>query len=249
MACTPAPAAKALLAEATAQWPKRSRASDGICPSLSHTAASPKSDHELGNAGDLTHDPANGCDAHAEARRLVTRRDRRVKYIISNRQIWNPLIATRATYSALRTEGVGRLRALASAAPGWRSYTGPNPHTTHAHVSIHAAGRNDTRPWFVDVPGPPVPPPAPSWKWEDYVPNPTDFTSACMDPVTGGWWQQTARGGVDGHNGAVVHDSYLDHPELGGGIRLMVAIVPSMRHPGSFIQIASDGSVYDWPTK
>lgn len=171
MVCLPAPACRALLAQATALWPKRSRASDGICPSAAHTKANPTSDHELGNAVDLTHDPTNGCDAHRWARLLADRRDRRVKYIISDRKIWNPLVAARATYSALRSEGASRLRAAVSAAPGWRSYSGRNPHTSHAHVSIHARSRGDTSPWFVDLPTPPVPPaPSPIHLEEDDMP-------------------------------------------------------------------------------
>lgn len=126
VACAPAPACKAALAQASALWPNRSKASDGICASPKHTSQNPTSDHELGNAVDLTHDPANGCDAHRWARDLAARRDPRVKYIISARQIWNP-----------------------AKSPDWRPYTGSNPHTTHAHVSIHSVARSDTSPWFI----------------------------------------------------------------------------------------------------
>ncbi len=96
---------------------------------------------------------------------------------------------------------------------------------------------------------PDVPAPAPSWKWTDHMPKPTEFTSACHDPVSGGWWAQTAEGGVDGHTGATVKESYKDHPELGGGIRYFVAIVPSPTLPGGFCQIANDGALYNWPPK
>lgn len=84
------------------------------------------SDHNDGNAFDLTHDPANGCDAHRLVHELVARRDPRVKYVISNRQIWSTLLA----------------------AKGWRPYSGSNPHTKHAHVSITWAARGDTSPWW-----------------------------------------------------------------------------------------------------
>lgn len=73
---------------------------------------------------DLTHDPAHGVDAHQLARTVFVR-DRRVKYLISNGQIWNPAVS-----------------------PHWRRYTGSNPHSKHAHISIHGWARNDTRSWF-----------------------------------------------------------------------------------------------------
>jgi hypothetical protein len=86
-------------------------------------------------------------DAHGWARWLAKKRDRRVKYIISNRQIWTP-------------------------GSGWRRYTGSNPHTLHAHVSVNRAYENDTSPWFdgwlynigkntIVVPAPTPPAPAP----------------------------------------------------------------------------------------
>lgn len=142
---TPAPACKAALAEATRLWPKRNKASDGIMGDAAHHARN--SDHNLGNAWDLTHDPANGCDAHAEAEKLKAKspRDPRIKYIISNRRIWNPSISH-----------------------AWRPYGGSNPHTKHIHVSIHGntTTRNNTRPWFGGAPVPaPKPTPSPSGDW------------------------------------------------------------------------------------
>jgi hypothetical protein len=144
VSCVPAPACKAALAQATALWPNRSRASDGICPSRAHTKANPTSDHERGNAVDLTHDPANGCDAHAWARLLVARRDPRVTYVISDRQIANAV-------------SVGGQPPWT-----WRRYNGSNPHTTHAHVSIKSTARNDTSPWFASAPEPEPLTPAPN---------------------------------------------------------------------------------------
>lgn len=137
---TAAPAAKAALAEASRLWPRRRKASDGILPSAAHTIQNPKSDHERGDAWDLTQDPERGCDAHAQVRAIVARRDPRVKYAISNRRIW----------------------AAARASEGWRPYSGRNPHTSHAHVSLYAARRNDTSAWFgVTSQTAPAPRPAP----------------------------------------------------------------------------------------
>lgn len=247
MSCEPAPACKAVLAQATARWPARSRASDGVCPSAAHTAANPTSDHELGLAADLTHDPLHGCDAHAEVRKMAARRDPRVKYIISRGEIWNPLIGAGPAYKAQRRGGAGRLRALLGATPGWRPYSGIDPHTHHAHISIRADARNDTSLWFGPPPLP-VPPPLPTpVPWEADMPKPNDFTSACVDPVTGGHWEQTAEGGVAGHDGAFVHGSYKDHPDLGGSVRYFTAIIPSGK--GGYVQISNDGKRYQWDPK
>ena len=120
---TAASACRAALAEATRLWPARSRASDGILPSAAHTIANPTSDHELGNAFDLTHDPAHGVNCHLLAQ--VATGDPRVKYVIWDAQIWNPAVDRR-----------------------WRAYSGTNPHRSHMHVSIRAACRNDTSPWW-----------------------------------------------------------------------------------------------------
>ena len=127
MACTPAPACRAALAEATALWPNRSKASDGICPSAAHTAANPNSDHERGEAFDLTNDPGNGVDCNKLAALLVARRDPRVKYIIWNNRIVGP----------------GSKDGWA-----WSGYTGKNPHTSHMHVSIVPSARNSDAPWW-----------------------------------------------------------------------------------------------------
>jgi hypothetical protein len=124
VACTPAPACTSLLAQATELWPGRSRATDGICPSAAHTKANPKSDHERGEAVDLTHDPANGVDCQRIVLEMIGRRDGRVKYLIHNRLIYNAPVFLPVPY------------------------TGKNPHTSHLHVSIKPGARNDTAPWF-----------------------------------------------------------------------------------------------------
>ena len=119
----PARACKAALAEATQRAPSRNTASDRIMGDAAHCPGT--SDHCSGNAFDLTHDPGRGCDAHALIEGLRQRRDPRVKYLISKRRIWNPSISM-----------------------DWRPYTRPNPHETHAHVSIHGRARDDTSPWW-----------------------------------------------------------------------------------------------------
>ena len=109
------------LRDATARWPNRDRSSDGIMGDTAHQQR--HSDHNDGNAFDLTHDPAHGVDCAVLSRLVIN--DNRVTYVISNRQIYN----------------------RARVAEGWRPYTGLNPHNRHMHVSIRAASRDDLSPW------------------------------------------------------------------------------------------------------
>lgn len=127
---TPAPACRQALRDATARWGSRNRASDGIMGDARHQLR--PSDHNLGNAFDLTHDPANGVDCERLSRLVID--DPRVTYVIWNRQIYN----------------------RARASEGWRDYNGSNPHTHHMHVSIRAQSREDLSPW-VWSPGQPDP--------------------------------------------------------------------------------------------
>lgn len=135
-----APAAQAILDQASFHRPKRSRRSDGTIGDRAHRAR--RSDHNPDSRGivmaaDLTHDPAQGIDAHGWARWLAARRDPRVKYLISNGETWDPQ-------------------------RGWRRYTGKNPHRTHAHVSINRGHEFSTGPWFAGWLYPSAPPPAPA---------------------------------------------------------------------------------------
>lgn len=115
------PAAIAVLRQATALWPKRKKASDGLLPSLAHIHQNPNSDHNSGLAVDLTNDPARGVNCKDLFIKL--REDKRVDYLIFNRRIW-------------------------SARNGERDYTGSNPHEKHLHISIKAEHSKDTSPWF-----------------------------------------------------------------------------------------------------
>lgn len=143
--CNEAPAARALLREASAKWPHRRTSSDGVCARAEHTTANPGSHHEpwlllLGRwwatAVDLSDDKANGCDADALAEALRVRRDPRVLYVISNRRM----------YSSYPARGYP--------AWTWRPYTGSNPHETHTHISLTEEAVFSTAPWWPD----PTPP-------------------------------------------------------------------------------------------
>jgi hypothetical protein len=115
------PAAIAVLRQATAHWPKRKKASDGLLPSKAHVHQNPNSDHNSGFAVDLTHDPENGVNCSFLFIKL--QQDPRVKYLIFKGKIW-------------------------SIKNGNKEYTGSNPHNKHIHISIKEECGNDTSPWF-----------------------------------------------------------------------------------------------------
>lgn len=115
----PSLACKRALTDATSLCPKRSRVSDGLMGDSAHQTR--KSDHNDGNAFDLTHDPDNGVDCNLFAKLALL--DTRTTYVIWNRQICNV------------SDGQ------------WKPYHGKNGHTHHMHVSIKAALRNVASPW------------------------------------------------------------------------------------------------------
>jgi hypothetical protein len=118
---TPAKSCSKALKDATARWPTRDRASDGIMGDAAHQAR--KSDHNLGNAFDLTHDPTDGPDCHELSQLVIN--DPRVTYVI-----WTGKIFKRRIPAA-----------------GWQPYTGQNPHNHHMHVSIRDESRDDLAAW------------------------------------------------------------------------------------------------------
>jgi hypothetical protein len=121
IAKTAAPAAKAVLRQATALRPKRKKVSDGLLPSAAHQKQNPSSDHNTGFAVDLTHDPVTGFDGHELFKYFKA--DKRVKYIIFWGKIWSP-------------------------EKGDHTYTGVNQHKHHIHVSIKETAGEDTSNWF-----------------------------------------------------------------------------------------------------
>jgi hypothetical protein len=117
---TPSVACRVAFADANRLCSKRSRSFDGIMGDARH--AQRKSDHNDGNAFDLTHDPDNGIDCNFFAKLALL--DFRVQYVIWNRKIFN---------TDLR-------------AAGWRPYSG-SPHDHHMHVSIKPQHRNVAKGW------------------------------------------------------------------------------------------------------
>lgn len=122
-----------LRAQINAAAPHRSKVSDGTIGDVAHRNR--KSDHNpLPNGAvlalDITHDPGGGCDANSIAESLKASGDRRIKYLIWNKRIWNP-----------------------SVNPEWRRYSGANPHTMHVHISVKqtASLYDDPGEWLVVV--------------------------------------------------------------------------------------------------
>ena len=127
IAKTATPAAKSVLRQATAIWPKRKKASDGLLPSKAHVHQNPNSDHNSGHAVDLTHDKIAGVDCSVIYSEL--QKDDRVDYLIFKGKIW-------------------------SKAKGENTYTGSNKHNKHLHISIKKQCENDTSSWFPWMPEP-----------------------------------------------------------------------------------------------
>ena len=129
--------------------PNRSRAADGLVGDEAHQGTN--SDHnphyvpgvgsEIVTALDLTHDPAGGFDSYKFADNLRIHRDRRIKYVISNRRIFSSYASgSRAAWA-------------------WGPYGGSDPHTNHVHVSVLDAPISDTRtPWNLEGFGPDMTP-------------------------------------------------------------------------------------------
>lgn len=133
-----------LLAEVNAQFPHRSKKSDGGIGNAEH--ASRNSDHNpyivitedgkkigIVTAFDFTHDPDGGLDSEKLAEAILATKDPRIKYVISNRKI-------------------------ASGADGpspwaWRRYDGKNPHNHHVHISVEDTQKlfDNREPWGLAV--------------------------------------------------------------------------------------------------
>lgn len=135
MTWRPARSLQVLRAQINALAPNRNKSSDGLAGDAAHAAR--KSDHNPNAAGvvtafDVTHDPAGGMDGRWLADVLVAGRDRRIKYIIFNRQI----------VSSRQQPWV------------WRPYNGANAHLKHVHLSVDAdpALYDDESPWSLGVP-------------------------------------------------------------------------------------------------
>ena len=122
--------------------PNRSKKSDGTIGDSSHQPRA--SDHNPNADGvvtamDITNDPNNGVDARALAELLRNSKDSRIKYVISNSQIFS---STKSPWE-------------------WRKYTGSNAHTKHVHISVVGDKTlyDDVKPWPIEMVSKIEPPP------------------------------------------------------------------------------------------
>jgi hypothetical protein len=76
-----------------------------------------KSDHNSGDALDIGIKDSNQGEEIAQ-KLIKEAQEKNIKYIIWNKQIWNPSISN-----------------------SWRPYNGDNPHTTHVHVSFNRSAQ------------------------------------------------------------------------------------------------------------
>lgn len=115
-------------------YPGRSRDSDGTFPSAEHHLANPHSDHESGNAVDISHDPVHGVNTYRIADYMIAHPDKRLRYIISNKRIAGnaDFVSANPHYHC----------------PGpwqWGVYDGASDHTEHMHFSLeHAPALRDS---------------------------------------------------------------------------------------------------------
>lgn len=121
-------------------YPGRNKDNDGWIGDPAHQAR--VSDHNPNSAGvvtalDITNDPAHGLVSRSLAETLRLSRDKRIKYVISNRQIFSSVVQPWV----------------------WRDYSGSNPHTEHVHISVLANPTlyDDAGQWaLASVPAPSV---------------------------------------------------------------------------------------------
>lgn len=130
-----------LQAQLDKAFPGRSHASDGFIADDQHSTSSDHYPHKYPALGavpvvtafDGTHDPAHGCDNRLVCEAIRQSRDPRVKYVISNGELFSGYAtSSRAAWT-------------------WGPYTGSSdPHRTHFHVSVVATAIADsTRPWSI----------------------------------------------------------------------------------------------------
>lgn len=119
-----------LRTQINAQFPKRSKASDGWIGDTRHSHN--KSDHNPEGDGtvdavDITHDPAGGFDIAKFVTAMIAAKPKQIAYMIANGQI---------------------ISGNAGPSP-WvrRTYKSKNKHTKHVHVSVLDKFQDDTTPW------------------------------------------------------------------------------------------------------
>lgn len=165
-----APALDVLRDEINAAYPNRSKASDGWIGDRAHRNR--KSDHNPNSRGSV-----NALDVTAkgiDTAKLIeaAKKHPSVQYVIHDRRIMN--------------RDIGNFRS--------RAYTGPNPHTTHVHISIrqNRAAEQDRRSWGIGKAAASKPAPAK---------KPKPGIAAPRFPLKPGHWFGTERRDPRNHSG------------------------------------------------
>lgn len=126
-----------LRGQVNALAPGRSKASDGLIGDAAHASTSGHYPHtvpgvgtEIVTAWDCTSDPRGGCDSRLLAETLRRHRDPRIRYVISEREIFSSYASgSRPAWT-------------------WGPYSGVDPHENHAHIQVLDAPISDTStPW------------------------------------------------------------------------------------------------------
>lgn len=140
LAETPSSQTTGLRGQVNAIAPGRSKASDGLVGDEVHETTSGHYPHyvsgvgsEIVTAWDCTNDPTNGCDSWLLAETLRQHRDKRIRYVISNKKIFSSYASgSRAAWT-------------------WGTYSGSNPHTGHCHIQTLDDKISDTTtPWNLE---------------------------------------------------------------------------------------------------
>lgn len=114
--------------------PDRSKASDGTIADKRHEGI--RSDHNPDARGivlamDITNDPQHEAHAALICEAIRRSRDPRVAYIIYNRFMLRSYVKQHVP------------------AWMWATYTGPQPHDRHFHISVTSAGADDPALWAI----------------------------------------------------------------------------------------------------
>lgn len=121
--------------------PNRAKGADGTVCDENHPTTSDHCPHYVAGLGanmvtalDLTHDPDGGFNSYLFAEDLRKYRDPRIKYVISNEEMFSSYATSQ--YPAWT----------------WRPYSGADLHTNHVHVSVLDAVISDTKTaWRLDM--------------------------------------------------------------------------------------------------
>lgn len=150
-----APSLVALVDEIDTIAPRRDHTADGSIGDAAHQGRGTASDHNpdagFVHAVDITDDHVHFPTRARLVDSIVTRRDQRVGYLIDEGLVWR----CRASKVSDKNRAADRSQERDGMIPAWvpAIYTGPSPHTGHAHVSIlHTdRARNDLSRWLSPI--------------------------------------------------------------------------------------------------